>query len=167
MTATVTSHFVHALADCKAAVIGAGTTVWQFTVVLPQARIGRNCNICSHCFLENDVTLGDYVTVKCGVYLWDGIVLEDRVFIGPNVTFTNDKQPRSKAYPEQFMRTVVKEGASIGGGAVLLPGVTIGRRAMIGAGAVVTRDVPDDGVVYGDPARLQRIGNRLGEWKYD
>jgi UDP-2-acetamido-3-amino-2,3-dideoxy-glucuronate N-acetyltransferase len=159
MTATLPGYFVHALADCQTTAIGAGSKVWQFTVVLPQARIGRNCNICSHCFLENDVTLGDNVTLKCGVYLWDGIVIEDNVFIGPNVTFTNDKQPRSKVYPAQFLRTLVREGASIGGGAVLLPGLTIGKRAMIGAGAVVTRDVPDDGVVYGDPARLQRIGN--------
>ena len=158
MTVAAPGYFVHALADCQASAIGPGTTIWQFTVVLAQARIGRNCNICSHCFIENDVVLGDNVTVKCGVYLWDGLAIEDGVFIGPNVTFTNDKQPRSKVYPERFLRTVLKAGASIGGGAVLLPGLTIGKRAMIGAGAVVTRDVPDDGVVYGNPARLQRIG---------
>lgn len=156
MTAMTPSYFVHPLADCQAACIGAGSKVWQFTVVLPQARIGSNCNICSHCFIENDVILGNNVTVKCGVYLWDGIILEDNVFVGPNVTFTNDKQPRSKVYPAQYLQTVVKAGASIGGGAVLLPGVTIGQRAMIGAGAVVTRDVPDDGVVVGNPARLKR-----------
>ena len=159
MTAAAPGYFVHALADCQACAIGPGTTIWQFTVVLAQARIGRNCNVCIHCFIENDVLLGDNVTVKCGVYLWDGVVIEDGVFIGPNVTFTNDKQPRSKVYPERFLRTLVQAGASIGAGAVLLPGLTIGKRAMIGAGAVVTRDVPDDGVVHGDPARLQRIGN--------
>lgn len=158
MSSTAAAYFVHPLADCQASAIGAGTRVWQFSVVLAQARIGENCNICSHCFIENDVSLGNNVTVKCGVSLWDGVLIENDVFIGPNVTFTNDKQPRSKAYPERFLRTVVKEGASIGGGAVLLPGLTIGKRAMIGAGAVVTGDVPDGGVVHGDPARLRRIG---------
>jgi len=157
MADVTTGYFVHQLADCQTARVGAGSKVWQFTVVLPRARIGANCNINSHCFVENDVMLGDNVTVKCGVYLWDGIIIEDDVFIGPNVTFTNDKQPRSKVYPAQFLRTVVKAGASIGGGAVLLPGITIGRRAMVGAGAVVTRDVPDDGVIFGDPARLKRL----------
>lgn len=161
MSAATLNYFVHHLADCQSICIGGGTRVWQFTVVLPQARIGANCNINSHCFIENDVTLGDQVTVKCGVYLWDGISIEDNVFIGPNVTFSNDKHPRSQVRPAQFMRTLVKAGASIGAGAVLLPGVTIGRCAMIGAGAVVTRDVPDDGVVHGDPARLQRIGGKF------
>lgn len=151
-------YFVHALADCQSRQIGAGSRVWQFTVVLAQARIGRDCNINSHCFIENDVQLGDRVTVKCGVYLWDGLRVEDDVFIGPNVTFTNDKRPRSKVYPDAFLPTVIKAGASIGAGAVILPGLCIGRRAMIGAGAVVTRDVPDDAVVYGDAARLRLIG---------
>lgn len=149
------SAYVHPLADCQSTQIGAGSRVWQFTVVLARAVIGRNCNINSHCFVENDVIVGDNVTVKCGVYLWDGLRVEDDVFIGPNVTFTNDKKPRSKVYPEQFLSTTIKAGASIGAGAVILPGLTIGRRAMIGAGAVVTRDVPDDAVVYGDAARVR------------
>lgn len=149
------NYFVHPLADCQTINIGSESKVWQFTVILPGARIGRNCNINSHCFIENDVCVGNNVTVKCGVYLWDGIVIEDDVFIGPNVTFTNDKMPRSKVYPEKFLRTHVMAGASIGAGAVLLPGLHIGKRAMVGAGAVVTRDVPDDGVVYGDAARLR------------
>ena len=150
--------FIHPLADCQSTQIGAGSRVWQFTVVLARAVIGRNCNINSHCFIENDVVVGDNVTVKCGVYLWDGLRVEDDVFIGPNVTFTNDKKPRSKVYPEQFLSTTIKAGASIGAGAVILPGLTIGRRAMIGAGAVVTRDVPDDAVVYGDAARVRLTG---------
>lgn len=153
-----TRYFAHALADCQSQQIGQDSRVWQFTVVLPQAVIGENCNINSHCFVENDVVVGDRVTVKCGVYLWDGMRIGNDVFIGPNVTFTNDKQPRSKVYPEAFLPTVIEDGASIGAGAVILPGLRIGRRAMIGAGAVVTRDVPEDGVVYGDAARLRLIG---------
>ncbi|WP_342119166.1 acyltransferase [Pseudoduganella sp. OTU4001] len=157
MTDNRSPAFVHALADCQCTQIGAGSRVWQFTVVLAGARIGSNCNINSHCFIENDVVVGDNVTVKCGVYLWDGLRVGNDVFIGPNVTFTNDKKPRSKVYPDAFLPTVLGDGASIGAGAVILPGLTIGRRAMIGAGAVVTRDVPDGGVVYGDAARLRHI----------
>jgi acetyltransferase-like isoleucine patch superfamily enzyme len=151
-------YFVHALADCQSSNIGTGSRVWQFSVVLAGATIGRDCNINSHCFIENDVVLGDGVTVKCGVYLWDGCRIGHRVFIGPNVTFTNDKRPRSKVYPDAFLPTVVMDGASIGGGAVILPGLTIGRGAMIGAGAIVTRDVPDHAVVYGDAARVRALG---------
>jgi UDP-2-acetamido-3-amino-2,3-dideoxy-glucuronate N-acetyltransferase len=147
--------FVHPLADVHSATIGPGTRIWQFCVVLAGARIGSNVNICSHCFIENDVSIGDNVTIKNGISLFDGITLEDNVFVGPNVTFTNDKRPRSKARPPEFARTVVKRGASIGGGAVVLPGVTIGENAMVGAGAVVTRDVPPDAVVYGNPARVK------------
>lgn len=145
--------YVHALADCQCTAIGPGTRVWQFTVVLAGARIGAHCNINSHCFIENDVVIGDSVTVKCGNYLWDGLTLEDQVFIGPNVTFANDPYPRSKQYPEAFARTVVKKGASIGAGAVILPGLTIGEGAMVGAGAVVAKDVPPHSVVRGDYAR--------------
>ena len=145
---------VHRLAECQTTDVGFDTKIWQFTVILKQAKIGHNCNINSHCFIENDVVIGDNVTVKCGVYIWDGISIENNVFIGPNVTFTNDKKPVSKVYPHNFLRTLIMEGASIGAGAVILPGLSIGRRAMIGAGAVVTHDVPDDGDVYGNPARL-------------
>lgn len=157
---TQPTYFVHPLADCQSTDIGAQSKVWQFTVVLPNAKIGSNCNINSHCFVENDVVIGNNVTVKCGVYLWDGVRLDDDVFVGPNVTFTNDKTPRSKIYPEKFLRTHVMQGASIGAGVVLLPGLRIGKRAMIGAGAVVTRDVPDDAVVYGDAARLRMANTR-------
>jgi UDP-2-acetamido-3-amino-2,3-dideoxy-glucuronate N-acetyltransferase len=149
--------FIHRLADCQSAKIGAGSKIWQFTVVLPGAVIGRNCNINSHCFVENDVVIGDNVTVKCGVYLWDGTHLEDDVFIGPNATLTNDRFPRSKHYPERFLPLVIKRGASIGAGAVILPGLTIGEHAMIGAGAVVTRNVPSKSVVYGTASRQVRL----------
>lgn len=122
--------------------------------MLPGARLGRDCNICDHVFIENDVVVGDGVTVKCGVQLWDGVRLGDRVFIGPNVTFTNDRFPRSKQYPEAFLQTVVEDDASVGANATILPGVKIGRGAMVGAGAVVTRDVPANATVVGNPAKI-------------
>jgi acetyltransferase-like isoleucine patch superfamily enzyme len=146
---------IHPLSDCKAH-IPENTNVWQFCVVFPNAAIGRNCNICSHCLIENDVIIGDNVTVKCGVQLWDGLRVEDNVFIGPNVTFTNDKYPRSKQYPEQFWKTTIKKGASIGAGVVILCGVTIGENAMIGAGSVVTKDVPAGELWLGNPAKFIR-----------
>jgi UDP-2-acetamido-3-amino-2,3-dideoxy-glucuronate N-acetyltransferase len=146
--------FIHETADVKSSSIGDGTRVWQYVVVLPEARIGSDVNLCSHCLVENDVVIGDRVTIKSGVYLWDGIRIEDDAFIGPNVTFTNDKFPRSKVYPEAFAQTVIEKGASIGGGAVLLPGVTIGAGAMVGAGAVVTKSVPRFAIVTGSPARV-------------
>ncbi len=144
--------FIHTLADVHSTNIGEGTKVWQFAVVLPRATIGRECNICANVFIENDVCLGDRVTIKCGVQLWDGIRIEDDAFIGPNVTFCNDRFPRSKNYPEQFFKTNVRRGASIGANATILPGVTIGESAMVGAGAVVVRDVPARTTVVGNPA---------------
>jgi acetyltransferase-like isoleucine patch superfamily enzyme len=148
---------IHPSADVQSTAIGPGTLVWQFCVVLPGARIGRDCNINAQCFIENDVLLGDRVTVKCGVQLWDGITLEDDVFVGPNVTFANDKYPRSKIYPESFQRTLVKRGASIGANATILGGVTIGEGALIGAGSVVTRDVPAGELWVGNPARSRGL----------
>jgi acetyltransferase-like isoleucine patch superfamily enzyme len=145
---------IHETADVQSEDIGPGTTIWQSVVVLRGAKIGADANICAHCFIENDVIIGDRVTVKSGVYLWDGIRLEDDVFVGPNVTFTNDKFPRSKHYPDAFMGIRVESGASIGGGAVLLPGIVIGRGALVGAGAVVTNSVPPYAIVYGSPARI-------------
>lgn len=147
-------HFVHPQGLCESEKVGEGTRVWAFAHVLPGAVLGRDCNICDNVFVENDVVVGDRVTVKCGVQLWDGVTLEDDVFVGPNATFTNDKFPRSKQYPTAFPRTVVRKGASIGANATILPGITIGSRAMIGAGAVVTRSVPPNAIVAGNPARI-------------
>lgn len=143
---------IHPLADVQTTNIGAGTRIWQYVVVLPGARIGADCNICSHCFIENDVIVGDRVTVKCGVQLWDGLRVRDDVFIGPNVTFTNDDYPRAGNPDFVALQTVIEERASIGAGAILLPGLRIGRGAMVAAGAVVTKDVPDGMLVIGNPA---------------
>ncbi|WP_110969242.1 acyltransferase [Pseudomonas huaxiensis] len=146
----------HELADVKSSSIGDDTRVWQYSVILSGAVIGSNCNICAHTLVEGDVVIGDNVTVKSGVFLWDGTRIADDVFIGPNATFTNDPMPRSKVYPESFTGITVKQGASIGANATILPGVTIGVRAMVGAGAVVTKDVPDFAIVVGNPAKVIR-----------
>ena len=150
---------IHETADVQTQSIGQDTNVWQFCVILKGARIGDDCNICSHCFIENDVIIGDRVTVKCGVQIWDGLEIEDDVFIGPNVTFTNDKHPRSKQHPDAFEKTIVKQGASIGANATILPGVTIGAGAMVGAGSVVTGNVPAGAVVTGSPAQIRGYAN--------
>lgn len=155
----MTSVFVHPQGICESPHVGDGTTIWAFSHVLPGATIGRNVNINDHVFVENKVTIGDRVTVKSGVQLWDGVELHDDVFVGPNVTFTNDRFPRSKQYPEEFPSTIVEKNASIGGGAVILPGIRIGQSAMVGAGAVVTRDVPPFAVVVGNPARITGYAN--------
>lgn len=146
--------FVHPLSDVQSKQIGGGTRIWQFCVVFAGAKIGANCNICAQVLIENDVVIGDNVTIKSGVQLWEGLRIEDNVFIGPNVTFTNDLFPRSKIYPEQFLQTIVKAGASIGANATILPGVTVAEGAMIGARAVVTRSVPPNAIVVGNPARI-------------
>ena len=145
--------FIHPLADVQSAAIGPGTRIWQFVVVLSGAKLGANCNICSHCFIENDVVVGDRVTIKSGVQLWDGLRIGSDVFIGPNVTFTNDKYPGSGNLAFEPIGTVVENSVSIGGGACILPGVRIGEGARIGAGAVVTRDVRARATVVGNPAR--------------
>lgn len=145
---------IHEKADVQSSHIGDGTTIWQFVVILPGAKIGKDCNICAQVFIENDVQIGDRVTVKSGVQLWDGIYLEDDVFVGPNASFTNDKFPRSKQHQEHHPRTIVRQGASIGANATVLPGVTIGTGAMVGAGAVVTSNVPPKATVMGNPARI-------------
>ncbi|HET6618615.1 MAG TPA: WxcM-like domain-containing protein [Dongiaceae bacterium] len=152
MTSGKARVFVHERGLCESASVGEGTRIWAFAHVLPGARIGRNCNICDHVFIENDVTVGDEVTVKSGVQLWDGVRLGNKVFVGPNVTFTNDKFPRSKLRPAEFLKTEVGDGASIGANATILPGIRIGSGAMVGAGAVVTKDVPPHAVVIGNPA---------------
>jgi acetyltransferase-like isoleucine patch superfamily enzyme len=154
MAAMPADYFVHPVGLCESTKIGSGTRVWAFAHVLPNATIGCDCNICDHVFIENDVVIGDRVTVKSGVQLWDGLRVDDDVFIGPNATFTNDKFPRSKRYPDSFLRTHIEKGASIGAGAVVLPGITIGCGAMVGAGAVVTHDVPTNAIVVGNPATI-------------
>lgn len=146
--------FVHPQAICESTSIGPGTRVWAFAHVLPGAVIGADCNVCFGVFVENDVVVGDRVTIKSGVQLWDGVRIGDDVFIGPNATFTNDRFPRSKRRPERFATTVVEDGASIGANATLLPGVRVGTGAMVGAGAVVTADVPAHAKVVGNPARI-------------
>lgn len=146
---------IHPLSDCLAQV-PESTNVWQFCVVLPKAQIGENSNICSHCFIENDVKIGENVTIKCGVQIWDGVRIEDDVFVGPNVTFTNDLYPRSKQHPATYLKTALKRGCSIGANSTILCGVTIGENAMIGAGSVVTKDVPPGELWLGNPAHYVR-----------
>lgn len=152
-----TGYFVHDLARVETQNVGAGTRIWAFSHILPGATIGKDVNICDHTFIENDVLVGDRVTIKCGVFLWDGIRVYNDVFIGPNATFTNDMFPRSKKYPNKFLETHVYAGASIGANATILPGITIGENAMVAAGAVVTKDVPPNALVMGNPARVIRI----------
>ena len=145
---------IHPQALCESENVGEGTRVWAFAHILPGAKIGKDCNICDGVFIENDVVVGDRVTVKCGVQLWDGVRLESDVFVGPNATFTNDRFPRSKVYPEEFAKTLVRERTSIGANATILPGIEIGEGAMVGAGAVVTRSVPPNAIVVGNPAHI-------------
>jgi UDP-2-acetamido-3-amino-2,3-dideoxy-glucuronate N-acetyltransferase len=151
---SIESVFIHDSADVSSSEIGKGTRIWQFVVILPGAKIGTDCNICTHVLIEGDVVVGDRVTVKSGVQLWDGLRIGNDVFIGPNATFTNDLFPRSKQHPEKYLQTVIEDGASIGAGAVILPGLVVGRGAMVGAGATVTRSVPPRAVVVGNPARV-------------
>ena len=145
---------IHPKSNVLSSFIGENTSIWQFCVVLPEAKIGRNCNICAHVFIENNVVVGNNVTIKNGVQLWDGVTIEDDVFIGPNATFTNELIPRSKAYfLENIRQTVVRTGASIGANVTILPGIVIGEYAFIGAGSVITSDVPPYALYYGNPAR--------------
>lgn len=153
---------IHPLSDVKTTNIGENSNIWQFCVVFPDAKIGSNCNICANVLIENDVTVGNNVTVKSGVQLWDGVTLEDNVFVGPNVTFTNDLFPRSKNEDWKLSKTLVKKGASIGANCTIVAGNTIGENAMIGAGSVVTHDVPANEVWYGNPARFIRKINGGG-----
>jgi UDP-2-acetamido-3-amino-2,3-dideoxy-glucuronate N-acetyltransferase len=147
--------FRHELACCESSSIGQNTRIWAYTHILAGAIIGEDCNICDHVFIENDVIVGDRVTIKSGVQLWDGIRIADDVFVGPNVTFTNDKFPRSREWQENIPITVLSKGASIGGNATILPGITIGENSMVGAGAVVTKNVPANAIVYGNPGTIR------------
>lgn len=159
--------FVHPTAEVQSTMIGEGTCIWQYCVVLKNAKIGKNCNLNYNVFVENDVIIGDNVTVKSGVQLWDGIRLENNAFISPNVTFTNDFKPRSKQYPIRFLNTFVKEGASIGANSTIIGGITIGKFSMIGAGSVVTKNIPDYTLWYGNPATFKanicKCGQKLSD----
>ena len=146
---------IHPTAEVQSKDIGNDTVIWQFTIILKNAKIGNNCNINSHTFIENDVIIGNNVTVKCGVYLWDGIRIEDNVFIGPNATFTNDIYPKSKEKPDIFEKTTLKKGCSIGANVTILPGITIGENAIIGAGSVVTKNVPPNSIGFGNPVKIK------------
>lgn len=163
---------IHPTAEVTTEFIGSKTKIWQYAIILEGARIGSECNINCHTFIEGGVAIGDRVTVKSGVYLWDGVKLEDDVFVGPNATFTNDPRPRSRQRPEKFLPTLIQSNASIGANATILAGITIGSFAMIGAGSVVTKDVPANALVYGNPARIRgwvdekgnKMINREGKW---
>ena len=158
------TYFQHPSALVQSTKIGEGSRIWAFSHVLPGAVIGKECNICDHTFIENDVVIGDRVTIKCGVQIWDGLRIEDDVFIGPNATFCNDPFPRSRQHLEKYPVTTIQQGASIGANATILPGLTIGQFAMVGAGAVVTHSVPSFAVVVGNPARLVRyVSNQPGK----
>lgn len=147
---------IHSTAEVQSDNIGTDSVIWQHCVILKNAVIGNNCNINAFCFIENEVVLGNNVTIKSGVYLWDGIKIDDNVFIGPNVTFTNDKYPRSKQYPSNFDKIIIKKGASVGAGSIILGGVTIGENALIGAGSVVTKNIPENELWVGNPAKFIR-----------
>jgi UDP-2-acetamido-3-amino-2,3-dideoxy-glucuronate N-acetyltransferase len=153
---------IHQLSDVKSTNIGQGTNIWQFSVILEGAKIGANCNINCHTFIENHVVIGDNVTIKSGVYIWDGITIEDDVFIGPSVTFVNNTYPRSKQYPENHVGAVVRKAASVGANATIMGNIEIGELAMVGAGSVVTKDVPARALVLGVPAKVVGWLNRDG-----
>ena len=145
--------FIHKFADVQSQMIGDRTRVWQFAVVLAGARIGKDCNICAHTFIENNVVIGNNVTVKCGVQLWDGLRIGNDVFIGPNATFCNDKHPKSGNRDYECKQTIVEDDVSIGANATILPGIRLGRGCVVGAGAVVTKDVAAGATVVGNPAK--------------
>ena len=157
------NYFVHPAAICESSDIGSETRIWAFVHILKNARIGSECNICDYCFIENDVVIGNRVTVKNGISVWDGITIEDDVFLGPHCVLTNDLFPRSKAYHSENVRTLIKQGASIGANATIICGITLGRYCMVGAGAVVTKNVPDFALVTGNPARFKYWVSKTGE----
>ncbi len=147
---------IHPSSDVQSTSIGKSTVVWQFVVILPGSVIGDKCNINAHCLIENDVIIGNKVTLKSGVFLWDGIRIEDEVIIGPSVAFTNNNYPRSKKYPDKHVGAYIEKGASIGANSTILGDIRIGRYAMIGAGSLITKNIPNNTLWYGNPA--QRMG---------
>ena len=148
--------FIHSLADCHSKQIGEGTKIWQFCILLENAIIGKNCNICANVFIENDVVIENNATIKCGVQIWDGIRIGNDVFVGPNVTFTNDKFPRSKKYQHSYLQTIIEDGASIGANSTILPGIRIGKNSIVAAGAVVTKNIKSNSFVKGIPAKYAK-----------
>lgn len=156
-------YFVHPSAICESEDIGKGTRIWAFVHVLKNAKIGNDCNVGDYCFIENDVVIGSRVTIKNGISVWDGITIEDEVFLGPHCVLTNDLYPRSKVYHSENVRTLIKQGASIGANATILCGITLGKYCMVGAGAVVTKSVPDFALVAGNPARFKYWISKTGE----
>jgi UDP-2-acetamido-3-amino-2,3-dideoxy-glucuronate N-acetyltransferase len=154
---------IHRLSDVKTKAVGKNTKIWQFCVIFKDAQIGTDCNINASVLIENDVIIGNYVTIKSGVQIWDGVVLEDNVFIGPNVTFTNDPMPRSKQFPSKFLKTLIQKGASIGANSTILGGVTIGKYAMIGAGSVITKNIKENELWYGNPAKFKGYVCKCGK----
>lgn len=156
------NYFKHQLSQVDSDLIGNGTKIWQFVVVVKGAQIGENCNICSHCFIEEKVKIGNNVTIKAGVYLWDGIEIQDNVFIGPNVVFTNDVYPRSKQFKEP-LKTIIEKGVSLGANSTILAGTKLGEYAMTGIASVVTRDLKSHGLYYGNPAKQNGWIDENGE----
>ncbi|AIQ49624.1 transferase [Paenibacillus sp. FSL R7-0273] len=156
-------YYSHPQAIVESENIGANTRVWAFAHILPGAVLGEDCNVNDHTFIENDVVIGNKVTVKSGVYIWDGVTIHDNVFIGPNVTFTNDLRPRSKQYPSEFLKTVLEEWVSIGANATIIAGNTIGKYAMVGAGSLVTKNIPNNTLWYGNPAKFKSYICNCGE----
>lgn len=157
---------IHPHAIVETDQIGDDTRVWAFVHILKGAKIGSGCNICDHCYVEYDVVIGNNVTVKCGIYIWEKTTIEDDVFLGPNVVFTNNPRPRSKQYIDHY-KTHIKQGASIGANSTILGGVTIGKYAMAGMGSVITKDVPDYALVYGNPAKIKGWVDEEGDNLYE
>lgn len=159
----MSEHFIHERAWCESSNVGKDTRIWAFSHVMKCANIGSGCNIGEHCFIENDVLIGNDVTIKNGISIWDGIIIEDKVFLGPHMVFTNDLKPRSKAHDYKQLKTLVKEGATIGANTTVIGGITIGRYSMIGAGSVVTKSVPDYALIFGNPAKIRAWVCECGE----
>jgi acetyltransferase-like isoleucine patch superfamily enzyme len=157
------NYFVHPQAICESNNIGKNTRIWAFVHVLNDVKIGEDCNLCDYVFIENGVKIGNRVTIKNGISVWNGVILEDDVFLGPNCVLTNDMYPRSKGYHSENIKTLIKKGASVGANATIICGNTLGKYCMVGAGAVVTKDVPDFALVVGNPARFKYWISRIGE----